>query len=156
MTRKVHENNIVAKWLNSIASADLSAVTQAEWDAGTTLTELTSDGLGINPTNNNASIPMMDEGKIGQKPGTRSMAIDLRHARHPQAGADPMWDLFEYGLEGALVVSRDGAPAVGDPLEVYQGTTHDPTPIASAQDTYQQFTVDLVCDNWNSKSALTA
>ncbi|NED96445.1 hypothetical protein G1H11_14135 [Phytoactinopolyspora alkaliphila] len=155
--RAVHENNVAVWFLaGGVASSDLSEVTEAELSAAVEFTELTSDGLGINPTNNNASIAMLRSGKIGQKPGTRQKDINLRFARNtPDGDGDEAWDLFEYGLEGDIIVHRFGLePSTGAPLEVYRGTSHDPTPIASAQDTYQQFEVPFPLDDWNDKATL--
>ena len=154
--RLVYEDNVKCYWVDSVE--DISEVTTTELDSGTFLPEITIDGLNVNPTNNNASIAMLDSGKIGAKPGTRSMEVTLRFARN--VSDDIAWDLFEYGLSGYLVVSRFGPiessdnPVLPAPIEVYAATAHDPVPVASAQDTYQQFEVPLAIEDWMTKAEL--
>jgi hypothetical protein len=154
--RVVHENQVFAWFLvGGIAHASLAEVTEGEINAATKLGELTVDGLGSNPTRNNASIAMMEGGFTSQRPGTRSNVITLRHARNKDG--DAMWDLWEYGLAGDLIVHRfGGEPEVGAPLEVYRVQAHDPDPIASAENTYQQFEVELPVDRQEKKAELVA
>lgn len=153
--RVVYEGNVKVRFLAG-GVEDIEAVDAAEWEAAVPLRELTIDGLNTSPTNNNASLAMMDGGKIGQKPGTRQMDVTLRFARNDTSGTgDIAWDLFEYGLQGDLLVSRFGEPAANDdPIEVYRGASHDPSPMGSSQDTYQQFDVPFPIDDWELKSAL--
>jgi hypothetical protein len=161
MGRVVHENRLKVRFLadgiaDELDSADESAsVLAAEWSAAVDLTpNLTVDGLNISPTNNNASIAMMNSGKIGERPGTSQMGVTLNTARDDSD--DVVWDLAEHGVGGDLLVSRFGDPDEGDPIEVYRGEFHNPAPTASAQDTYQQATATFAVDNWKLKASIAA
>lgn len=155
MPRQVFENQLTLKWIDTLADSTLATVTQAEWDGGTNLTpQITADGFGLNWNNNVASIDMIAEGKISQKPGTRGASVTLTAVRDDTS--DDVWTTFDYGTSGFLVAAPFGEPATGDELYVFDCAAQEPQPQQSAANTYQQAQVELPCDDWNLKSELVA
>jgi hypothetical protein len=149
--------------LTSLDDDTLAEVTQAEIAAGTELPGMTSDGLNIAPTNNKASLAMLDSEKIGQRMGTRMNDLTLKFARETDEADDVAWELFDHGETGFLVVSRlrskkDAQPTLqpGDRVEIYALEVGDPQPLATAQDTYQQFEVPVAAENWETKAVVVA
>lgn len=155
MARQVFENQMKLRWIDSIASSDLSQVVSSEWDGGTDLTpQVTSDGFGLNWSNNTASIQMIAEGKTPQSPGTRGVSVSLTAVRDDTT--DDVWNTFDYGTSGILAVAPFGEPADGDELYVFDCSAQEPQPQASAANTYQQAVIELPCDDWNLKSTFAA
>lgn len=160
MSLTVHEKRVRGYWLTSLADADLEQVTTGEITAGTFLgTKMTVDGINQSPTRNKASAVLMDTGQISQAPGTRSQDIVMRFFRDTAEDADTAWELFEYDTQGFLVVARlrfNAAPEEGDRVEIYKGATFEPNPMATAQDTYQQYEVELAVEKWELKATVVA
>ena len=163
MTKAVHENYVRCFWLTAMADTTLAEVTEAEVAAGTELPGLTADGLNISPTNNKASVALLDSEKIPQFVGTRMNDLTLKFVRETDALDDVGWELFDHGETGFLVVSRlrsskNPSPnlADGDRVEVYKLSVMDPQPLATAQDTFQQYEVPVAAENWETKALVVA
>lgn len=139
MSRLTSEKNVKVAFAPAIA--DIAAPTAAEMAASTDITsQLPTTGLGVEWTENNASIAMLDEGFNPEQVGTRSARIVLTLVRDDTA--DPAYDLFTYGLEGFLVIGRFGSnDTATDKVEVYPIETHDPVPLPPAENEFQQFRV---------------
>lgn len=156
MTREVYENNWQAFWVDAIA--DISAPTVTEIDGGTDITpQLTADGVGFNFNNNTASVDMLAEGKIAQKPGTRGVSVTLTAVRDSET--DDVWTTFDYGTEGYLVVlpfGSDTSPEAGDEAYVVSGAAQEPQPQQSAANTYQQAQIEIPADDWDFNAAVAA
>lgn len=156
MAREVFENNWKVYWVDTIA--DISAPTVTEVSGGTELTpQITADGVGFNFNNNTASIDMIAEGKIAQKPGTRGVSVTLTAVR--DSGTDDVWTTFDYGTEGNLVVlpfGTDTSPEAGDEAYVVSGSAHEPQPQQSAANTYQQAQIEIPGDDWDFNAVLAA
>lgn len=139
------------------AAASVAAPTVANVAAGTNLTPyLPTSGLNIDPTQNNASIPMMDDGFVIEAIGTESVGITLTLTRDSVSADDDAWTLFVRGLTGYLLVSRFGSPIAGSRVEVYPIEAHDPTPMAPAENEFQQFQVRLAVNASPNRKAVVA
>lgn len=156
MSREVFENNFKVWWVDTIA--DISAPTTTEIDAGTDLTsQVTADGIGFNFNNNTASVDLIDAGKIAQKPGTRGVSVTLTAVRDSET--DDVWDTFDYGTEGYLVVipfGDDSSPAADEEAYVISGAAQEPQPQQSAANTYQQSQIEIPADDWDFKAAIAS
>lgn len=146
MARLTSEGKVKAHWLPTVANK--AAPTAAEIAAGTNLTpQLPTDGLDISPTNNNASIAMIDEAFVAEEIGTYSVGVTLTFVRDPDSvtigTGDDVWTLFTRDLRGYLLISRFGAPVAGDKVEIYPAAAHAPAPLAPAENEYQRFQVQL-------------
>lgn len=146
MPRLVHEGNTKVRWLPAVANKQ--APTAAEITAGTDLTpQLPSDGVNLNPNRNNASVSMLDSSFVPEAVGTWGVGITLTFTRQPTSittgVGDAIWDLFDRGDTGFLLISRFGAPIAGDKVEVYPAESHAPIPLATAENAYQRFEVQL-------------
>lgn len=153
MGRLVHDGNTKVHWLPAVA--DKAAPTVAEITAGDDLTpQIPSDGLNLTNPRNNASISMLDEAFNAEQVGTFGTAITLKFARDDSA--DTAWDLFSHKTSGFLLVSRFGAPEAASEVEVYPAESHDPAPLATAENEYQQYEVQLACTERPSIDAVVA
>lgn len=140
MARLAAEGNVKVHWLPAVAAK--AAPTTAEITAGTDLTPyLPTSGVGIDWTQNNASIDMLDESFTAEVIGTEGATITLTFIRDDTA--DDAWDLFDRGTNGFLLVSRFGDPAATDIVEVYPVQSHRPVPLAPATNEFQQAQVSL-------------
>lgn len=161
MTRRAHEGQVHVYYLAAEpASADheetLDEITTAELAAALKIPQLTADGVDTAPTNNRASIDMMDTGKIAEYPGTYGQALNMKFARDDEEDEDVAWELFEHATHGWFVVSRFGIPTVGSRIEVFEGNTFEPKMLPSASNTFQQYTVDTALQDWNLKAKIVA
>jgi hypothetical protein len=128
----------------------------AEITAGTPLTPfLPTNGVGIDWTQNNASISMLDESFTPEVVGTEAASIGLTFVRDDTT--DTVWDLFVRGTNGHILVSRFGVPAAASKVEVYPVQAHRPVPLAPAENDFQQAKVSLaVRDTPNLVATVTA
>jgi len=162
MGRKVHEKNVFVYFLSTEpADTTLVTVTDAEIAAGTLLPDITADGVDVSPTNNRASLELIDTEQIAEYPGTRAIQVNMQFARESLAADDIAWELFEHATEGWLVVSRFGAALStstdgGDRVEIYHLRTFEPIPLASAANTFQQYRVETAVENWEQKAEVVA
>ena len=154
MPRLASEGNVKVYWLDTVAS--VAAPTVANITAGTNLTPfLPTTGVAIEWTQNNASLPMLDESFTVEAVGTESATIELTFTRDDTD--DDAWDTFTRGANGYLLVSRFGAPAAADVVEVYPVQSHRPVPLAPAENDFQQGKVTLaVTDTPNLGSVVAA
>lgn len=159
MTKIVHENYVRCYWLEDLADdEDLAEVTVAEISAGTFLPDMTADGLNISPTNNRASVDMLDSEKVPQFVGTRMNELTMKFTRAKEEDDDIAWELFNHGDIGFLVVSRtrNGSPVAGDRVEIYHLSVFDPQPLGTAANTFQQYEVPVAAQNWETKAVVVA
>lgn len=154
MARLVHDSNTKIYWAPAIANK--AAPTVAEMTGATDVTpQVPSDGLATNPTRNNASQSMLDSSFVAEAVGTWSMGITLTFMRDD--GTDAAWDLFDYGTNGFLVISRFGGGETAlDEVEVYPAESHLPTPMATAENEYQKFEVQLAVTDDPALNAVVA
>lgn len=142
MTKEAAEGNVKAYWLPTVASK--TAPTVAEIAAGTNLTpQLPTAGLDISFNENNASIAMIDAGFTAEQVGTYGTTIALTFTRDGVDADDDAWNLFDRGLTGYLLVSRFGTPVATSRVEVYPCESHNPIPLAPAENEFQQMRVTL-------------
>jgi hypothetical protein len=140
MARLASEGNVKVYKVPTIAS--LAAPTAAEITAGTDLTPLLpTAGVEINWTQNNASLPMLDESFVASVVGTEQAEITLTGVRDDTS--DDFWEAFERGENFYLVVSRFGAAASTSQVEVYPCQSHRPVPLTPAENEFQQAQVAL-------------
>lgn len=153
MSKLASEGKVKVRWLPAVASK--AAPTVANIAAGTDLTpQLPTAGVGVTWNQNNASIAMLDEAFTAEQVGTQNASIELRFTRDDTT--DDVWDLFERGLTGFLLISRFGDPGVGDDVEVYPCAAHDPVPLAPAENEFQQFRVLLAVHDAPELKAVVA
>lgn len=128
------------KFLTTIASATL-APTVAEYGAGVDLTpSIPVDGVGFSPTQNNASQAMLGDAFVTEEPGTWGLGLTLTLVR--DSVADLAVTTFNYRTAGFIVVSPFGTTVIaGTKVDVYPVTTHNPVPLASAENEYQKWEV---------------
>jgi hypothetical protein len=141
-TPLVFENNLIVKVGAAEAIADPTAPTATELG---TLTDLSGDlaANGWNPgaTQNMATLQKLDGVIISQVGGRGSQPI-LTFVEDGNEGlARGFFD--EQGKPCVVVVSRQGQPEVGDPVDVYSCTASLPVDATSGADTFQTFTVNL-------------
>lgn len=142
MPRVASEGKVKVYWLPTVS--DKEAPTEAEITAGTNLTpQVPTAGLDITWTQNNASISMLDEAFTAEQVGTFGASISLTFTRDDDEDEDTAWDLFERNLNGFLLISRFGIPEDGSRVEVYPASSHNPVPLAPAENEFQQFQVQL-------------
>lgn len=154
MLKKAAEGNVKAVWLP--ACANPAAPTVAEIAAGTPLTpQLPTSGLDIAWTQNNSSTNMLDESFTTESIGTESAAIMLTFVRDFD-GTDTIKALFTRGLNGFLLISRDGAPVALDEVEVYPCQAHRPVPQKPATNEDQMFQVKLAVNDTPELEAVVA
>ena len=121
---------------------DKEAPTTTEIDAGEDLTPfMPTTGVDIQWTQNNASLPMLDESFTVSAVGTEAAEITLTGVRDDES--DDFWDAFTRGENFYLVVSRFGDPEAGSQVEVYPVQSHRPVPMAPAENEFQQAQVSL-------------
>lgn len=152
------EKNVKLRWLPTRpASADLSELTTAELATAIDINaRIVTSGIGIELTQNEATAPMVETGKIAKAPGTQDASITLTSLRDSEVEADVIWETFELGLEGCLLVSRFGVPTEDSRVELYECVSFDPVPIAPAQDDFQQSQVRLSPGDWNLKAVVVS
>lgn len=126
----------------------LTAPTVAQISAGVNYsTFIPVDGVNLSGTRNNASQAMLGDAFVTEEPGTWGTGLEITFVRDP--AADTPWTFFAGGYKtaGFVVLRRSGtgAPGVGNKVEVYPVTTHEPQMLASAENEYQKFTVTLAC-----------
>lgn len=109
-------------------------------------------GVQITWNTNNASISMLEEGFIAERPGTRGVSIQITGVRYD--ADDDFFDLFDYQAEGDLLVSRKGVPTDGSDVEVYRVSCHDVQADQLGDNTYQTCTVPMPCEAAYPKASL--
>jgi hypothetical protein len=140
MSRLTAEGNIKVYKVPTVS--DKAAPTTSEITAGTDLTPyLPTTGVDITWTQNNASLPMLDESFVVSAVGTESAEITLTGVRDDDS--DDFFEAFARGENFYLVVSRFGAAASGSAVEVYPVQSHRPVPLAPAENEFQQAQVTL-------------
>lgn len=155
MAKVASEEKVKVYWLPTVASK--AAPTVANIAAGTNLTPFVpTDGIDISPSQNNASISMIDSGFTAEQVGTYGYAITLTLTRDDVGADDDAWALFERGLRGYLLVSRFGAPVATSRVEVYPCEAHDPAPVAPAENDFQKMTVMLAVHDTPEIKAVVA
>ena len=153
MGKLVHDGNTKVHWLPAVAV--LAAPAVAEITAGDDLTpQIPSDGVNLTNTRNNASISMLDEAFTPEQVGTFGAAITLKFTRDD--ATDAAWDLFSHGASGFLLISRFGDPVATTDVEVYPAESHEPAPLATAENEFQQFEVQFAVTAQPSIRAVVA
>ncbi len=155
MGRAVFEDNFKI-YHNATGVTNIAAPTVAEitTDATDLTDQITANGVAINFNNNTASVDMLAEGKILQKPGTRGLSVTLTAVRDDTT--DDFWDEFTYGQTGDLIISPFGVPVATDKVYVIRGAAQEPQPQASGANTFQQATVEFPATNWDLKAVVAA
>jgi hypothetical protein len=140
MARLASEGNVKIYKLPEVA--DLSAPTEAEIAAGVHLTPyVPTTGVEITWTQNNASLAMLEESFVASVVGTEEASIVLTGVRDDDS--DDFWNAFTRGENFVLLVSRFGQAETGSQVECYPAQSHRPTPLAPAQNEFQQAQVTL-------------
>ncbi len=153
MPKSAAEGNVKVYWLTTVASK--TAPTNANISAGTHLTPfLPTNGVGIDWTQNNASIDMLDASFTPEVIGTEGASITLTFVRDDTT--DTAWNLFVRGTNGFILVSRFGTPATGKKVEVYPVQSHRPVPLAPATNEFQQARVSLAVHDTPELNATVA
>lgn len=160
MASKAYESNYKA-WLlstrvDSFDPENGSTVGATELDAGTRLLRLVSaGGIQFTYNQNTASQALVDEGKISHNLGTREVTgVSITHEIDFPLSGDDMWGLYSYGDEVDLVVAPEvddatGEPADGEVVHIFRMEVGESQPVASAQDTKQNFVVGGAVQNWD-------
>lgn len=146
MSRLVHDGNTKVHWLPAVAN--IAAPTLAEIAAGDDLTPaIPSDGVATTNNRNNASISMLNSAFTPEQVGTWGVGITLKFTRDNEGASDPAGDvafaLFEERGAGFLLISRFGDPTDGKVVEIYPAENHKAAPLATAENEYQQYEVQL-------------
>ena len=153
MARQVFEDQFHVYHVDTIAN--IAAPTTTEISGGTDLTEqVTADGVQFNFQNNTASVDMLAEGKILQKPGTRGLSVTLTAVRDDTQ--DDFWDTFEYNVEGYLVIVPFGASAADKDAYVVKGAPQEPQPQQSGANSFQQSQVEWPAVDWDLKAVIAS
>ena len=153
MPKVASEGNVKVYWLPTVASK--AAPTAANIAAGTPLTPyLPTSGVGIDWTQNNASLDMLDSSFTAEVVGTEGATITLTFVRDDTT--DTAWNLFVRGTNGYLLVSRFGAPVAADKVEVYPVQSHRPVPLPPATNEFQQAQVSLAVHDTPELNATVA
>ncbi len=152
MGRVTHEQTQV-HWLPAVA--DPAAPTLAEITAGDDLTtQVPVDGVQLNPTENNAAQAMLGDAFVAELVGTWGRGITLTFTRDDET--DAAYVLFEYRTEGFLLLSRFGTPVEDSEVEVYPCQSHEPSPMATAENEFQKFNVKLAVTDTPALRAVVA
>lgn len=155
MSKKASEGNVKVYFLPTVAS--LAAPTVANIAAGTNITPwLPTTGVGVDWTQNNASISMLDASFTPEQIGTESVAIELTFTRDSVTADDDAYELFDRGLEGYLLISRFGTPIAGSRVEVYPIAAHRAVPLTPAENEFQQAKAKLAVRDTPEPNAVVA
>lgn len=155
MAKLASEGNVKVHYLPAVANKN--APTVAEITAGTNLTPfLPTTGVGADWTQNNTSTPMLDESFTTESVGTESASVALTFLRHELDADDDAWNLFVRGTNAFLLISRKGAPGVGDKVEIYPIQCHRPVPLPPASNEDQQARVSLAVNDTPALNAVVA
>lgn len=155
MAKTTSEGKVKVYFLPTVASE--SAPTVANIAAGTNITPfLPTSGVAVEWTQNNASIPMMDEAFTPEQIGTESASIALTFTRDEVVADDDAFALFDRGLQGFLLISRFGAPVATKVVEIYPVTGHRAVPLAPAENEFQQARVQLAVHDTPTLDAVVA
>jgi hypothetical protein len=142
MARATYEV-IKLKFLTTLASATL-APTVAEYNAGVDLTGIVPV-VGVQPSGsqNNASLAMLGASHIDMQPGTWSGGpVTLQAVR--DTVTDLLVTTFPYGTAGFLVINWQGITVIaGTKVDSYAVKSHQPIPMNSEENGFQQWTVTL-------------
>jgi hypothetical protein len=133
---------VKVKFLTTLASATL-APTVAEYNAGVDLTGVIPV-TGVQPggSQNNASLAMLGAAHIDQQPGTWGAELTLEAVR--ETVTDTLVTTFPYGTAGFVAINWQGITVIaGTKIDVYAIKSHQPIPMASAENEYQKWTVAL-------------
>lgn len=142
MPKVTSEGKVKAYWAATVV--DINAPTEAEITAAVNLTpQLPTAGLDISFTENNASIAMIDEGFVSEAVGTYGCTVVITGTRDSVAADDDFWTTFDRGEQGYLIISRFGDAVEASRVEVYPCEAHAPTPLAPAENEFQQARVTL-------------
>lgn len=130
------------QFVPTIASVTL-APTVAEYTAGTSLTSITPvDGLNFSPTQNNASQALLGQAFVNESPGTWGLGITLTLMRDDTT--DTAITTFPYKTSGYIVNQPFGVTVIaGTKVDVYKVVSHNPVPLASAENEFQKWQIML-------------
>ena len=133
---------VKVKFLTTIASATL-APTVAEYTAGVDLTGvLPVTGVQPGGSQNNASLAMLGASHIDEQPGTWGATLTLEAVR--DTTTDTLVTTFPYGTAGFVVINWTGVTVIaGTKVDSYAVKSHQPIPMASAENEFQRWTVSL-------------
>lgn len=153
MGRTTHENTRVF-WLDTVAN--IQAPTVAELGAGDELTDqIPVDGVEFSPSRNTASQAMLGDAFVAEQVGTWSESCTLTFVRDDED--DVARALFEtYRTEGFLVIARFGTIAASDAVEVYPAQSHVVADLATAENEFSKFQVQLAITSAPAKNAAVA
>lgn len=149
----VYEGNLVLYYVPEIVDMSAPTVDEITTD-GTKLVEIPTDGIQFGGSQNNASTPMLDTGKISQSPGTEDRALQINFRLLD--ATDDMFDLWERNLAGYIVASPLGEPEADDTVRVYKGSAHAPMPVDPSQDSHQQMQVSWPAEDWDEKATVAS
>lgn len=128
---------------------DIEGPTEAELTAnGTTIINLSPEvpvsGVAFGGSANNAAEAMLGDAFVAESPGTWGRTLEMTFMKDRAIGAEA-WDLFEYRLELWLVFGTKTALPFedGDPVEVWHVVCHEKMQLASAENEFQKFTVQM-------------
>lgn len=141
MARTTFEGSKV-KFLTTIVSATL-APTVAEYNAGVDLTGVVPvAGMQPGGSQNNASLAMLGQAHIDEQPGTWGATLTLEAVR--DTVTDTFVATFPYGTAGFIVINWTGVTVIATTkVDVYAVKSHQPIPMASAENEYQKWTLSL-------------
>lgn len=147
MARDTFENLKVL--LLAAAPTDLNGPTEAELTPnGTTIINISPEipvsGVAFGGTSNNASEAMLGDAFVSESPGTWGRTLELTCMKD-RAGNAEAWDAFFYRSEHWIVfgTKTDLPFEDGDPVEVWHVVTHEKMLLASAENAFQKFSVQM-------------
>lgn len=155
MPRFVYEGRTKVRFVSTISN--IAAPTVAEINAGTDLTGFTAkDGVDTPANQNNVDSATIADTFDAQVPGSWGGSVGLTLFRDDSA--DTAWNLLTYGLVGYLVISRVATnfPTVGNKVEVWPVTSHQPVVLPSAGNETVKFTAQFPVRSQPNLSATVA
>ncbi len=131
------ETKVKVYWATTVAST--SAPTVANISAATNISSfIMKDGVNISLSQNMVDTATIADLFETQAVGSYGGTIELTMKRDD--ASDTAWNLWVYGTNGFLIVSRYGTPITSSKVEVYPAQMHQPVPIQPAGNEVQKFT----------------
>lgn len=128
--------------------SDLTALTQAEIDAGHEFSEAMADGFQTGNSQNVVSEEMLRAGaKLAAAPGSEGYQPSMTFRR--MDANDDDFDALDRNEKFALVALPTGSSAAGEPYDAWEVESAGQAPQDSRANAYQKYSVSMPAEDWH-------